>query len=99
MVLREQGKCSVDMIFPLHCLSEELIYLGEDAEQSEGWERREQHERRVILQRSVEGGRPARTRIEQDQATITQVTTVTLCDNVRKVFKTQRFVSVRRLRE
>lgn len=99
MVLREQGECSVDMIFPLHCQSEEPIYLGEDAEQSEGWERREQPERRVILQRSVEGGRPVKTRVEQDQATITQVTTVTLCDNVRKVFKTQRFVSVRRLRE
>lgn len=98
-MLREQGKCSVDMIFPLHCLSEEPIYLGEDAEQSEGWERREQHERRVILQRSVEGGRPVKTREEQDQATITRVTTVTLCDNVRKVFKIQRFGTMRRLRK
>lgn len=98
-MLREQGKCSVDMIFPLHCLSEEPIYLGEDAEQSEGWERREQPERRVILQRSVEGGRPVKTRVEQDQATITQVMTVTLCDNVRKVFKIQRFGTMRRLRK
>lgn len=98
-MLREQGKCSVDMIFPLHCQSEEPIYLGEDAEQSEGWERREQPERHVILQRSVEGGRPVKTRVEQDQATITRVTTVTLCDNVRKVFKIQRFGTMRRLRK
>lgn len=41
--------------------------------------------RDVNLQKEVKGGRPPRTSVEQDQAAITQLTTVTLGDNVRKV--------------
>lgn len=39
MVLRDQGKCSVDMICPLHTLPMELHSLREEAEQSRGEKR------------------------------------------------------------
>lgn len=82
MVLRDQGKCSVDRTCPLHILPMELHYLREETEQSRGEKRAERHERRG-LRKKVKEERPARTGVEQDQATVSRLQpkhTVTMCE-------------------
>lgn len=67
------------MIYPLYRLPVELNYLGGGAKlKNPGEKRGGNHMREVNLGKENEGGRPARTKVHQDQATITQVTTVTM---------------------
>lgn len=69
------------MICPLHIPPKELHYLKEETEQSREEKRTEWYERRG-LKKKVKEERPARIGVEQDQATVSQVTTEAHCDNV-----------------